>query len=138
MLTDDLLQDGQGPASAMDFRIACELWSVAKYLWVIVSRPAAPNVAAALLGSEAMRRLLETQRACFDFIILDCPPALAAADAVALAPLVDAVLVVADSRSTNRGAVARLREQLEQVGGSILGAVLNRDRSSPGSYQYEA
>jgi Mrp family chromosome partitioning ATPase len=138
MLTDDLLQDGQVPASAMESRIASELWSVAKYLWVIVSQPAPPHVAAALLGSEAMRRLLETQRECFDFIILDCPPALAAADAIALAPLVDAVLVVADSGSTNRGALVRLREQLEQAGGSVLGAVLNRDRSSPRSYQYEA
>jgi Mrp family chromosome partitioning ATPase len=121
----------------MEDRIACELWSVARYLWVIVSRPAPPQVAAQL-GSEAMRRLLEAQRASFDYIILDCPPALAAADALALAPLVDAVLVVADSGSTNRSAVARLREQLEQVGGRVLGAVLNRDRSGPSAYQYEA
>jgi capsular exopolysaccharide synthesis family protein len=137
VLTDELLRDGKVSASAMEDRIACELWSVTKYLWVIVSRPAPPEVAAQL-GSDAMRRLLEAQRKSFDFIILDCPPALAAADALALAPLVDAVLVVADSRSTNRSAVARLREQLEQVGGRILGAVFNRDRSSPSAYQYEA
>jgi capsular exopolysaccharide synthesis family protein len=137
MLTDEFLQNGEVPASAMESRIACELWSVAKYLWVIVSRPSPPHMAA-LLGSEAMRRLLEAQRKSFDFIILDCPPALAAADALALAPLVDAVLVVADSGSTNRHAVVRLREQLEQVGGRVLGAVLNRDRSSPRSYQYES
>lgn len=137
VLTDGLLQDGQVPASIMDDRIAPELWSVARYLWVIVSRPAPPEVAAQL-GSEAMRRLLEAQRQTFDYIILDCPPALAAADALALAPLVDAVLVVADSGSTDRSAVAHLREQLEQVGGRVLGAVLNRDRSGPGAYQYEA
>lgn len=137
VLTDELLHDADTSASAMESRIACELWSVAKYLWVIVSRPAPPDVAA-LLGSEAMGRFLETQRECFDFIILDCPPGLVAADTLALAPLVDAVLVVADSGSTNRSAVTRLREQLEQVGGRVLGAVLNRDRSSPRSYQYEA
>ena len=137
VLTDELLRDGKVPASAMQDRIACELWSVARYLWVIVSRPAPPQVAAQL-GSDAMRRLLEAQRESFDYIILDCPPALAAADALALAPLVDAVLVVADSGSTNRSAVARLREQLDQAGGKVLGAVLNRDRSSPGAYQYEA
>jgi capsular exopolysaccharide synthesis family protein len=136
VLTDELLRDGKVPASAMQDRIACEYWSVARYLWVIVSRPAPPKVAAQL-GSDAMRRLLEAQRESFDYIILDCPPALAAADALALAPLVDAVLVVADSGSTNRSAVARLREQLDQAGGKVLGAVLNRDRSSPGAYQYE-
>lgn len=137
VLTNELLRDGDVSASAMEDRIACELWSVAKYLWVIVSRPAPPEVAAQL-GSDAMRRLLEAQRKSFDFIILDCPPALAAADALALAPLVDAVLVVADRGSTNRRAVARLREQLEQVGGRVLGAVLNRDRSGSSAYQYEA
>ena len=137
VLTDELLRDGKVSASAMEDRIAGELWSVAKYLWVIVSRPAPPQVAAQL-GSEPMRRLLEAQRKSFDFVILDCPPALAAADALALAPLVDAVLVVADRGSTNRSAVARLREQLEQAGGKVLGAVLNRDRSGPGVYQYEA
>ena len=85
-----------------------------------------------------MRRLLAAQRESFDYIILDCPPALAAADALALAPLVDAVLVVADRGSTKRSAMARLREQLEQVGGMVLGAVLNRDRSSPSASPYEA
>jgi capsular exopolysaccharide synthesis family protein len=137
VLTDELLRDGKVPASDMEDRIALELWSVARYLWVIVSRPAPPQVAAQL-GSDAMRRLLEAQREAFDFIILDCPPALAAADALTLAPLVDAVLVVADSGSTSRSAVARLREELEQVGGTVLGAVLNRDRSNPSAYQYEA
>ena len=137
VLTDDLLRDGKVPASAMEDRIAGELWSVTRYLWVMVSRPASPQVAAQL-GSDAMRRLLEAQRESFDFIILDCPPALAAADALALAPLVDAVLVVADRGSTNRKAVARLREQLEQVGGKVLGAVLNRDPTGPRAYQYEA
>jgi Mrp family chromosome partitioning ATPase len=78
VLTDELLHDGKVPASAMQDRIACELWSVARYLWVIVSRPAPPKVAAQL-GSDAMRRLLEAQRGSFDYIILDCPPALAAA-----------------------------------------------------------
>jgi capsular exopolysaccharide synthesis family protein len=137
VLTDELLRDGRVSAAAMEDRIALELWSVARYLWVIVSRPAPPQVAAQL-GSDAMRRLLEAQRESFDYIILDCPPALAAADALALAPLVDAVLVVADRGSTNRNAVVRLREQLEQAGGKVLGAVLNRDRSNPSAYQYEA
>jgi capsular exopolysaccharide synthesis family protein len=137
VLTDGLLHDAETSASAMESRIACELWSVAKHLWVIVSRPAPPDVAA-LLGSEAMRRFLEAQREYFDFIILDCPPVLVAADAIALAPLVDAVLVVADRPSTNRQELMRLREQLEQVGGKILGAVLNRDRTQQARYQYGA
>jgi polysaccharide biosynthesis transport protein len=137
VLADARLHDAQGPASAAQAWIASDLWSVTKHLWVIVSRPAPPEMTA-LLGSEAMRRLLELQRQSFDFIILDCPPALAAADALALASMVDGVLVVADRPTANRNAVARLREQVEQVGGRVLGAVLNRDRGRSRPYQYEA
>lgn len=140
VLADGLLHDSQGPPAAVEARIASEFWSVTAHLWVIVSRPVPPQVAA-LLGSDAMRRLLEIQRHRFDFVILDCPPALVAADALALAPLVDAVLVVADRASTNRAAIVRLREQLEQVGGRVLGAVLIRDRSDRSdrsTYQYES
>jgi capsular exopolysaccharide synthesis family protein len=137
VLVDGLLSDPQAPPAAVEARIVSELWSVTKHLWVIVSRPAPPHVAG-LLGSDAMRRLLETQRDRFDFVVLDCPPALVAADALAVAPLVDGVLVVADRASTDRAAIVRLREQLEQVGGRILGAVLNRDRSDRSAYQYEA
>lgn len=137
VLVDGLLHDAHGSPAAVDDRIMAELWSVAKHLWVIVSRPAPPNVAA-LLGSDAMRRLLETQRDRFDFVILDCPPVLGTADALSVAPLVDGVLVVADKASTDRAAVVRLREQLEQAGGRVLGAVLNRDRSDRSTYQYQA
>jgi capsular exopolysaccharide synthesis family protein len=132
VLTDVRLEDLRTEEGT---QTASELWSVAKHLWVLVSRPAPPEVAA-LLGSDTMCRLLERQRDCFDFVILDCPPALTVADALALAPLVDAVLVVADRRSTDRHAVVRVREQLEQVGGRILGAVLNRHPTDRASYQY--
>jgi Mrp family chromosome partitioning ATPase len=66
----------------------------------------------------------------FDFIVLDCPPALVVADALALAPLVDAVLVVADAKESDRDAVTRLRDEVEQVGGRIVGAVLNRSKQA--------
>jgi Mrp family chromosome partitioning ATPase len=57
---------------------------------------------------------------------------------MALAPLADAVLVVADAKESDREAVSRLKEELEQVGGRIVGAVLNRSKqASKSSYYYE-
>jgi receptor protein-tyrosine kinase len=137
VLADTRLDNGSAAPPEVEARIAAELWSVTKHLWVLVSRPAPPEVTA-LLGSDAMRRLLEAQRLLFDFVILDCPPVLVAADAIALAPLVDAVLVVADRPSTNRKELVRLREQLEEVGGKVLGVVLNRDRTRQTRYSYGA
>jgi non-specific protein-tyrosine kinase len=140
----NLLTDGTPPERrrkvlvANGKQMASELWSVAPNLWVILSGPLPPHPSA-LMDSDPMRQFLKEQRDLFDFIILDCPPALVVADALALAPLADAVLVVADAKESDREAVSRLKEEIEQVGGKIVGAVLNRSKqASKTSYYYEA
>jgi non-specific protein-tyrosine kinase len=112
-----------------DRQPAPEPQPVGANLWVLVSGPL-PTHPPALMDSDAMRRFLKEQRDRFDFVILDCPPVLVVADALALAPLVDAVLVVADARTGQAGMVSRLKEEVEQVGGTILGAVLNRSKQA--------
>jgi polysaccharide biosynthesis transport protein len=92
----DLLSDGatagKGQAgTAEGGQAASKLWSVAPHLWVLLSGPP-PNHPSALMDSDAMRRFLKEQRDRFDFLVLDCPPALVVADTLALAPLADAVL----------------------------------------------
>ena len=50
----------------------------------------------------------------------------------------NAVLVVADAKESDREAVSRLREELDQVGGKIVGAVLNRSKqATKSSYYYD-
>jgi polysaccharide biosynthesis transport protein len=138
----NLLTDGTPPdkreAPLTDGRqVASELWSVAPNLWVVLSGPLPPHPSA-LMDSDAMRQFLKEQRDLFDFIILDCPPALVVADALALAPLADAVLVVADAKESDRDLVSRLKEEIEQVGGKIVGAVLNRSKqASKNTYYYD-
>jgi capsular exopolysaccharide synthesis family protein len=138
----DLLADGNQPdkarAPTADGRqMASELWSVAPHLWVLLSGPLPPHPSA-LMDSDAMRQFLKEQRDLFDFIVLDCPPALVVADALALAPLTDAVLVVADAKESDRDAVSRLKEEIDQVGGRIVGAVLNRSKQASRSAYYYA
>ena len=137
LLTDGTPPDKRKGPVADGKQMASELWSVAPNLWVILSGPLpAPS---ALMDSDAMRQFLKEQRDLFDFIILDCPPALVVADAMALAPLADAVLVVADAKESDRELVSRLKEEIEQVGGRIVGAVLNRSKQAGKStYYYEA
>ena len=139
----NLLTDGTPPGKrkgpvAEGRQMASELWSVAPNLWVVLSGPLPPHPSA-LMDSDAMRQFLKEQRDLFDFIILDCPPALVVADAMALAPMADAVLVVADAKESDRNLVSRLKEEVEQVGGKIVGAVLNRSKQAGKStYYYEA
>jgi capsular exopolysaccharide synthesis family protein len=103
------------------------MWSVTRNLHVLPSGPMVDDPMKAL-DSEPMRALLKVQRDHFDFILLDCPP-IVAADSLALTSMADAVLFVADARQTNTAAVAAARDQLDQVGGTIVGAVLNRSEA---------
>jgi polysaccharide biosynthesis transport protein len=135
LLTDGTPPDKRKGPVADGKQMASELWSVAPNLWVILSGPLPPHPSA-LMDSDSMRQFLKEQRDLFDFIILDCPPALVVADSMALAPLVDAVLVVADAKESDRDLVSRLKEELEQVGGKIVGAVLNRSKQGTKSTYY--
>lgn len=94
------------------------------HLRVLTSGPV-PAHPAELLQSEAMGELIEELSEVADFVILDTAPVLLVADALAIAPLSDGVLLVVDAENTHRGAVIQAREQLEQVGAPMIGAVLN-------------
>ncbi|MEA2581736.1 MAG: polysaccharide biosynthesis transport protein [Actinomycetota bacterium] len=104
-------------------------------LWVMSSGKVSDHPTE-LLQSPAMQELIAEQREVVDFIIIDCPPVLAVADALVVAPLVDGVLYVADANATPRGAVIQARAQLDQVGAVMLGAVLNNVDTGSSGYAF--
>ncbi|HEY4410512.1 MAG TPA: hypothetical protein VGO87_11580 [Acidimicrobiia bacterium] len=81
-----------------------------------------------LLGSDAMRRFLDISRSDADFVVIDGPPVLEASGCLALAPLADGVLIVADARRTRREAVARTQLQFAQLGAPVIGAVMSNSK----------
>jgi capsular exopolysaccharide synthesis family protein len=98
-------------------------------LWVFGSGPV-PAQPAELLQSDLMRELLAERRKVADFVIIEAPAALNASDCLALAPLVDGILVVADAKHTDRDEVEQVRIQFEQVGGQVVGAVMSNATSA--------
>lgn len=62
----------------------------------------------------------------FDVVFFDSPAILAARDALLLAGIVDAVLLVAGAGSAGVDEVRRAKEQLDATGTPIIGVVLNR------------
>ena len=108
-------------------------------LWVLGAGPIPPNPSE-LLGSSAMRTLLATLSARFDYVVLDSPPTLPVTDAVVLSSLVDGVIVVVGSGVVQRAQLVHALESLESVSGRVLGLVLNRVPSSAsgayGTYAY--
>lgn len=104
-------------------------------LWVIPSGPPAARPDE-ILDSDPVQRLLTARPPDLDFIVIDCPPVIPVADALVLALLSDGVLFVADAESARRAVVAEARDQLEQVGATVLGGILNNVDSSGPSYGY--
>jgi len=90
-----------------------------------------------LLQSDRMGEVL--QECCrSDFVIIDGPPIFPVADSLVLADLVDGVLFVTDAQSSTQASVAQSRRQIHQVGGRILGGILNRVPTSWGASGYDA
>jgi succinoglycan biosynthesis transport protein ExoP len=84
-----------------------------------------PGNPAELLEAGAMPAVLDRLRQTADVVILDTPPLLSVADTTALVGLVDAVLLVADARSTTRADLADAADALRQVDAPLVGCVLN-------------
>jgi polysaccharide biosynthesis transport protein len=89
-----------------------------------------------LIASQQMREILRRLREKFQYVVIDSPPLIPFADARALSPLTDGVVIVGRFGGTTRRAIARSTEMLAEVGAPVLGVVLNAvDLASP-DYQY--
>ena len=95
-----------------------------------------PANPAELLGSDAMDHLIADLRSASDYVLLDSPPLLAVADSLIVGPKGDGVLIVVDATSTPRGSIDTVRDQLEQVDGSIIGGVFNNFDPGRARYYY--
>jgi polysaccharide biosynthesis transport protein len=103
-------------------------------LWILPSGPLAANPAE-LLASPKMQALLNEVTARFSCVIIDSPPVLAVTDATILAPMADAVLLVAASGGTPRSGLIRTQKLLTRSGAKILGLVVNKVDPRFQSYQ---
>jgi len=103
-------------------------------LSVLPAGPTPPNPAE-LLQSDSFRHLLTRLEREFDLVILDSPP-LVVTDAAILATRVDGSVMVVRRGTSDRRDVQRARRAISDVGGSLIGAVLNAVRVSDGGYGY--
>jgi len=86
------------------------------------------------LGSEKMSELLAEASKDYDLVLIDVSPAIVSGDAVSLANRVDASVLVVRALFEKRGMVARLRNELGDARGEMLGVVVNGVRSAAGGY----
>lgn len=100
-------------------------------LVIVPAGPLPPNPGE-LLGTPRFKDLIAELSEQFDLVLVDMPPVLSTADAGTASPLVDGVLVVVDSQRTDTDSLLRVRTTIERSGGTIVGAVLNKDSSDSG------
>lgn len=97
-------------------------------LKVVTSGSASARASNGVLGLDAIRTVLNQLLLAVDVAVLETRPVLNAADAVTLAPLTDGVLIVAEARSTRRGALTRMRQELDVSGANVVGMVVHNVR----------
>ena len=78
-----------------------------------------------VLSSPKMAELVKVLREKFDYVLIDTPPVLVVTDPLTVAPWADAVIgVIKLSSRTRREATATV-ERIQEVGGEMLGVVVN-------------
>ena len=96
-----------------------------------------PADAAGILNSRRMSELIADVKSRFDLVLIDSPPILGVSDASVLASEVDLTMIVIQHRKLPRSMLVRVKQAIENVGGNLLGVVLNNvDVRSDSQYQY--
>jgi capsular exopolysaccharide synthesis family protein len=128
-----------GPGLAEYLSGAAELRDIMKFLpdhnLTVIPGGSAPTNPAELLGSTAMRRMLDQLRTRFDRVILDTPPVLPLADVAVLAPMVDGALLVVRAGVTPKPAIENALRAFDSS--RLIGVVLNESGMEE-DYRYEA
>jgi capsular exopolysaccharide synthesis family protein len=84
-----------------------------------------PPTPLALLDSKRMASLIESFSEQYDFVIIDAPPLIVAADALTLGKMTDGVLLVARPGVVNSTSVNAAKKLLTTAGQNVLGLVVN-------------
>ena len=91
---------------------------------IITSGVLPPNPAE-ITDSRRMTEFLQEVKEAYDVVIVDAPPVLQAKDATVLGTKVDGVLIVYKIGNVSRSALRRAKLQLDTVGVTTLGVVIN-------------
>lgn len=93
-------------------------------LHIMTSGSIPPNPSE-MLASEKMKQFIEEAREEFDLVLFDVPPILPVTDAAVLSNRVDATLLIYRAGKVPRAVLRRAKVQIESVGATVLGIVLN-------------
>ena len=100
----------------------------------LLSAGTTPSNPFATLGSPRMNVLIATAQQEYDFVIIDTPPVIYAADALILGKLVDGALLVVRPGAANSAISTEMKTLLTQSSQRVLGMVVNDVTGESDSY----
>lgn len=95
-----------------------------------------PKHAVGMLDTQRVRDLITNLKARYDYVFFDSPPIMGISDSSILASEVDGVMLVVQYRKYPRQMSARAKHLVENVGGNIVGVVLNNINILRDDYYY--
>ncbi len=95
-----------------------------------------PRASMGILSSDRMKDLIATLRSRYDYVFFDTPPLVGISDASILASEMDGVLLVVQYRKYPRMISARAKQIVDNVGGNLIGVVLNNINIMRDDYYY--
>lgn len=126
-VTTALLEGAEASAVARE--------TIVPNLWVVPSGPLPPNPAE-LFHSERFRAFMSQLSQTFDRVIIDSPPVVTVTDAAVLSTLTDGVVLVVRAFSTAKDLARHGVRALQDVGGNVVGVVLNAVNFDRHEYKY--
>lgn len=102
----------------------------------IIPSGAAHKKPSELINSDKFQTLIASLRNHFDYIIIDSPPVMAAADTCMLSRVADCVIFVVQLGRTPKPVISHAHQLLEQAGAKILGQILTYVEYSTSEYRY--
>jgi len=91
-----------------------------------------------ILRSECFKTFIKEAHVKYDMVFIDAPPILPVADATEASTLVDGVVLVYTVGKIGRGVLKRAKTSLDNVGGKVVGVILNnvKPEAGPDYFKY--
>jgi len=110
-----------------------QVWGPQGCVDFIASGEVPPNPSE-MLGSAEMEKLIRRLEADYDVVLIDSPPSLPVTDPAILAAMCAGAIVVVSAGIARRDQLGVVRHSLDAAGATLLGVVVNRLKTSGGSY----
>ncbi len=105
----------------------CNLIEPLKRNLVVVTNDGEPfEEASGWLDSNYFDDFLQTAKTRFDYIFLDSAPISASHETRIISPRVDAVILLLESGRSRRKVALKIKKDIEESGGRILGTIINK------------